>query len=92
MNARLKAGLPTAVPSVVPPRNSPEFLICDTDRALLSAIAAGDHTAFDTLYERFVPTVHRIVQSVVRDTHQAEEVTQEVFLTIWRQAAQFDPS
>ncbi len=36
------------------------------------------------------PTVYGIVRRVVRDPARSEEVTQEVFVELWRQAARFD--
>ena len=52
---------------------------------------AGDHDAFAELYDLMASRVHGLVLRVVRDHHHAEEVTQEVFVEIWRNAARFDP-
>lgn len=56
----------------------------------ITRIAAGDQTAFAALYDQLVPTVFGVVHRVLRDPAQAEEVTQEVFVEIWRQAPRFD--
>lgn len=61
------------------------------DQILLAAVAQGDRRAFATLYEQFAASVYRMVHSVIRDPAQAEEISQEVFLAIWREAARFDP-
>ena len=58
---------------------------------LLLATARGDQEAFAALYERLAPRVHGIVRRVVRDPAQSEEVSQEVFVEIWRTAVRFDP-
>ena len=58
---------------------------------LLLAVARGDQQAFATFYDRLAPMVHGIVRRVVRDPAQSEEVSQEVFVEIWRTAARFDP-
>jgi RNA polymerase sigma-70 factor (ECF subfamily) len=58
--------------------------------ALMARIADGDEHAFARLYDELAPTVYGIVQRVVRDRAQSEEVTQEVFIELWRQAARFD--
>ncbi|SDO62009.1 RNA polymerase, sigma-24 subunit, RpoE [Nakamurella panacisegetis] len=58
----------------------------------MAAIAAGDQAAFGALFVRFSAGVQRIVLTVVRDPAQSDEVVQEVFLTIWREAARFDPA
>ncbi|GEP38244.1 RNA polymerase sigma factor SigK [Nocardioides psychrotolerans] len=36
--------------------------------------------------------MHGLAVRILRDQHQAEEVTQEIFLQVWQSAAQFDPS
>ncbi len=59
---------------------------------LLAATAAGDHASFASLYDSLAPTVYGVVRRVLRDPAQAEEVTQEVFVEIWRQAARYDPA
>ena len=57
---------------------------------IIAAVASGDQVAFAALYDRLSPTVYGVVRRVLRDPSQAEEVTQEVFVEIWRQAARFD--
>jgi RNA polymerase sigma-70 factor (ECF subfamily) len=57
---------------------------------LLGRSARGDAAAFASLYDATAPRVHGLVLRVVRDPAQAEEVTQEVFLEVWRSAARFD--
>jgi RNA polymerase sigma-70 factor (ECF subfamily) len=59
---------------------------------LLSRSACGDQAAFAQLYDATAARVHGLVLRVVRDPAQAEEVTQECFLEIWRTAARFDPA
>ena len=59
---------------------------------LLRASARGDEAAFAELYDAVAGRVHGLVLRVVRDHSQSEEVTQEVFLDIWRTSARFDPS
>jgi RNA polymerase sigma-70 factor (ECF subfamily) len=57
---------------------------------LLQRAARGDTAAFATLYDATAARVHGLVLRVVRDPAQAEEVTQEVFLELWRQASRYD--
>ncbi|MBM0123924.1 ECF RNA polymerase sigma factor SigK [Pimelobacter simplex] len=58
--------------------------------ALLRQSARGDSAAFATLYDATAARVHGLALRVVRDRAQAEEVTQEVFLEVWRQASRYD--
>ena len=54
------------------------------DVALLTRAQAGDRAAFAGLYDRHVRPVYWQAYSVVRDAGEAEEVTQDVFVTTWR--------
>jgi RNA polymerase sigma-70 factor (ECF subfamily) len=60
--------------------------------ALLARVAQGDERAFAALYEELAPTLYGIALRVVGDRAQAEEVTHEAFVEIWRTAARFDPA
>jgi RNA polymerase sigma-70 factor, ECF subfamily len=62
----------------------------DIDR-LVDRIALGDAAAFESLYDELSAAVHGVARRVVRDPVRAEDVTQEVFLEVWRKATRFDP-
>jgi RNA polymerase sigma-70 factor (ECF subfamily) len=57
---------------------------------LLQRAGRGDQAAFAELYDSLSPLVHGVVLKVIRDPAQSEEVTQEVFVELWRLAARFD--
>lgn len=59
---------------------------------LLTASASGDQDSFAQLYDATAPRVLGLVLRVLRDRAQAGEVTQEIFLQVWRTAGSFDPS
>jgi RNA polymerase sigma-70 factor, ECF subfamily len=59
---------------------------------LLLATARGDETALAQVYDALSPAVYGLARRVVRDPARAEEVTQDVFLSVWRFATRFDPA
>ncbi|MBA3288488.1 MAG: ECF RNA polymerase sigma factor SigK [Acidimicrobiia bacterium] len=56
----------------------------------IALVAAGDQSAFAGVYDALSPSVFGVARRVLRDPSQAEEVTQEVFVEIWRLAPRFD--
>jgi RNA polymerase sigma-70 factor, ECF subfamily len=59
---------------------------------LLREVARGDDAAFAALYDHTKARVYGLVMRVVRDPGYSEEITQEVYLEVWRTAPQFDPA
>ena len=57
---------------------------------LLKLSGRGDEAAFAQLYDATAARAFGLAVRVVRDPAQAEEVTQEAFLEIWRTASRFD--
>jgi RNA polymerase sigma-70 factor (ECF subfamily) len=60
------------------------------DVELLRQISAGDVRAFETLYGRYARMAYVVCLRLLRDPAEAEEVAQETFLRVWRQAARYD--
>ncbi|QKV91818.1 sigma-70 family RNA polymerase sigma factor [Streptomyces sp. NA02950] len=58
---------------------------------LLHMVARGDQNAFAALYDAVSGPVLGLTRSLLRDPAQAEEVTQEVLVEVWRTAARFEP-
>lgn len=56
---------------------------------LITAVAGADRTAFRRLYEITSPKLFGIVQRIIRDNSLAEDILQDVFLRIWRNAGSF---
>jgi RNA polymerase sigma-70 factor (ECF subfamily) len=54
------------------------------DRELVDAIIGGSREHFDLLYETYFPRVYRFALKRLRDAAEAEDVTQEVFMTVFR--------
>jgi RNA polymerase sigma-70 factor (ECF subfamily) len=57
---------------------------------LVAAAALGNEQAFAELYDQTSPRVYGMVLRVVRDPAQAAEVTQDIYLEVWRQSTRFD--
>ena len=58
---------------------------------LLRRSARGDEEAFAALYDATSRRLFGLVLRIVRDHAMSEEVTQEVYLDVWRHCARFDP-
>jgi RNA polymerase sigma-70 factor (ECF subfamily) len=63
-----------------------------SDEKLMSEIQAGSGDAFAVLFDRYHRLVLVTALRIVRDVAEAEEVTQSVFLDLYRAARQFDPA
>jgi RNA polymerase sigma-70 factor (ECF subfamily) len=59
---------------------------------VLTHVAKGDQAAFEALYDQLAASVYGLIRKVLRNPSQAEEVTQEVLLEVWRTASRFDPA
>ncbi len=57
----------------------------------LRRVAAGDHGAIEQLYDRYAGIVLGVAVRMTGDRSVAEDVVQETFLGVWRNAARFDP-
>lgn len=58
--------------------------------ALVARIAAGDREAFARFYDAMAAAAFGLIRRIVRDPAAAEEVLQEVFLQVWREATRYD--
>jgi len=63
-------------------------MVPDVD--LLDRIVGRDREAFSLFYDRHAPVVLGLCSRILRDSRDAEEVLQEVFLKVWNDAARFD--
>jgi RNA polymerase sigma-70 factor (ECF subfamily) len=63
----------------------------DPDLPLVRAIAAGEGEALGQLYDRHSPLALGLLRRMLGNLNEAEEVLQEVFLQVWRDARRYDP-
>ncbi|HEX9292692.1 MAG TPA: RNA polymerase sigma-70 factor [Gemmatimonadales bacterium] len=74
-------------------QRSPDDLSAEAvERALVDRIRAGDMDAFETLYRSYWQPLYAFAFRYVRSKPDAEDVTQEVFLRIWRGRADWLPA
>ncbi|GAB4355232.1 MAG: sigma-70 family RNA polymerase sigma factor [Oricola sp.] len=61
--------------------------------ALARAVAADrDRAAFTELFDHFAPRINAYLRRLALEPGQAEEITQEVMIVLWRKADLFDPA
>ncbi len=60
--------------------------------AYLAAIGGGDRAALKHLYAATSAKLFGIILRILSERSEAEDVLQEVYITVWRKAAEFDPS
>ena len=61
-----------------------------TDVDLLKAIVRQDERALADLYDRYRVILFGLLVRILNSREEAEDVLQEVFLQVWRRAADFD--
>lgn len=62
------------------------------DAALVQRLLQRDVSAFEQLYDRHSRIVYGLVLRILQQASTAEEVVQDIFLQLWRNAAQYDGS
>jgi len=62
------------------------------DEILVRRVAAGDERALGGLYDRYAGLIYGVGTRYLGDRGQAEDLVQDVFLSVWRNAGRFDPS
>jgi len=62
----------------------------DNDASLIKNLAAGDRSAFETVYHRHNAAMVRFASAIVKSRATAEEVTQDAWVSILRNIASFE--
>ena len=62
------------------------------DEVLVQRVASGDERALSALYDRYAGLVYGTGLRYLGDRGTAEELVQDVFTSVWRNAAGFDPA
>lgn len=61
-----------------------------SDDALLAAIVDGDMKAFEELHRKYFPKLMHFVRRITENVEVAEEVSNDVLMTVWRTADRFE--
>jgi RNA polymerase sigma-70 factor (ECF subfamily) len=63
-----------------------------TDDELISATLAGESASFAVLVERYISAIYKFSYRYVRNGPDAEDISQETFLRVWKNLKSFDRS
>lgn len=63
-----------------------------SDSALVNQLTAGDENALSAIYDRYSAMLFGMLMRILNNKQTAEEVLQDIFLQLWRNAAKFDSS
>jgi len=74
--------------ALIPPANHE----VSPDAALVHRLLQKDVSAFEQLYDRHSRLVYGLLLRILQQAGTAEEVAQDVFLQLWRNAGQYDES
>ena len=64
----------------------------DIEREIIAFLSKGDRRAIDLAYEHYGNAIYGIVIRVVKSKEVAEEVLQDVFVKIWKNAKRYNKS
>lgn len=62
------------------------------EHILIAAVKQADMQAFETLFERYQPSLFRTVVYQMRDADAAHDIVQETFVRVWQHRASLKPS
>ncbi len=84
--------MPATAPGVATDSSSGRGVPAATVEDCLRAVADGQLEPFARLYDLTAARVYGTVLQVLRNRARADEITRAVYLSVWRQAAEFNPS
>ena len=64
----------------------------DEATRLLALMVKGELSALGALYDLLGALVYSLASRILSDSREAEEVTQDVFLSVWQKASSYDAS
>jgi RNA polymerase sigma-70 factor (ECF subfamily) len=79
---------PTDIKGVGTPEDCHDL---QSDEELIQALKAGQSSALGILYDRYASLVYRLALRILTNHQEAEDLTQEIFLNLWRSGS-YNPS
>lgn len=61
------------------------------DDQIVYRLQQGDKAAFDSLYWQYSRTIYLNALKLIKDSHVAEDIVQEVFIALWEKRLSIDP-
>ncbi|MBI4603906.1 MAG: RNA polymerase sigma factor [Planctomycetes bacterium] len=89
---RRPAGAPAGVPPGQPPLTAEGPAEGDAGARWMLAFQAGDDLGLDRIVDRYLASVLHFIERSVRDLGRAEDLTQDVFLRVYRSRARYRPT
>ena len=86
MTARLRSASGSGAPALTTAAEGPDAA------DLLRRSGLGDEAAFTALYDLTCLRLFGLVLKVLKDPVSAEQVTEEVYLHLWRHSGRYDPA
>jgi RNA polymerase sigma-70 factor (ECF subfamily) len=82
---------PARTDTASPPQPATTEATSDPDVALMLRVQAGDQQAFQELFQKLAPRILRYATRMVENAARAEELTQDVFVQVFRFRARYRP-
>jgi RNA polymerase sigma-70 factor (ECF subfamily) len=64
----------------------------EEEAALMRRVRDGDERAIEALHARYAGPLYSLALRVTRSDRSAQDVVQEVFVAVWKDAGRFDPA
>ncbi len=62
-----------------------------SDAELILQYRNGNRGAFEIVVHRYITSIYHFIFRLIGNSHDAEDITQEVFVKLWKNIKKFDP-
>ena len=63
-----------------------------SDERLVALACKNNQVALEVLFSRYLKVIYNFIYRAVSDSFEAEDLTQEVFIKVWKNLSKFDQS